>query len=417
MDEAPDAPTRFRGWWILGFCTLAIALTLPGQTIGVSAFVEHFVDDLSLSDTSVSTAYLVGTLLGSTAMAAIGRWVDRRGVRRTMLVITVCFSIVVAAMSLVQNIAMLAIGFVGIRMLGQGSLSLVSQTAIALWFDRLRGRAFGISMTISAGLMASGPFVMTAVIDAVGWRAAWVIAGASVFLALVPATWAFMVDRPESIGQLPDGASPTTDGPERPTIDYTVRQAMATRAFWTLTVAMVATSALITGLTFHHFSMMEAQGLSDTEAAAVFFPQMLGTVVMGFVFAALTDVMSSRGLIALSMVSLAVALVSYRWVAPGLGAIAFGLLVGVNAGSMRALGSALYPKWYGTSNIGAIRGIATQFGVAASAVGPLVVAVGIDLAGSYERWLGWLTVFPLVAAVAALLVPEPATRPQILHST
>ena len=41
---------------------LAAGLTGPGQTIGVSVFIDHFVEDLALSRPLVSTAYLIGTL-------------------------------------------------------------------------------------------------------------------------------------------------------------------------------------------------------------------------------------------------------------------------------------------------------------------------------------------------------------------
>jgi len=411
VGEPPAHSNRFRGWWILVFCTLTITLTTPGQTIGVSAFVEHFVDDLGLTDTSVSTAYLVGTLTGSLAMASIGRWIDRRGVRHTMLVIATFFAAVVMAMSQVRNIAMLAVGFVGIRMLGQGSLSLVSQTAIALWFDRRRGLAYGISMTVSAGLMASGPFLLTSTIDAVGWRTAWVIAGATVFMLVVPATWLFMVDRPETIGQVPDGQRGDSDAAAPTTVHHTVGEALRTGGFWALNGTMVVASALITGLTFHHFTMLETKGLTSAEAASVFLPQMLATVSTGFVFAWLTDRMSARPLLFLSMASLAGALLSLTTVEPGATAWTFGMLVGVNAGSIRALGSALYPKWFGTREIGAIRGVATQLGVGASALGPMIIAVGLDIAGSYDRLMYGLIVLPLVAGVAALVVAEPQARP------
>ena len=146
----------FRGWGLLGLSTLAISLTLPGQTIGVSPFTDHLIEDLSISATSLSTAYLVGTITGSLAMPSIGRWVDRVGVRKTMLLIATAFSIAIGYMGTVQHLWMLVVGFIGIRMLGQGALSLVGQTSIALWFDEKRGFAFGLSMTASAGLMSLG---------------------------------------------------------------------------------------------------------------------------------------------------------------------------------------------------------------------------------------------------------------------
>ncbi len=397
----------FRGWGLLGLSTLAISLTLPGQTIGVSSFADHLTTDLAISATSLSTAYLIGTISGSLAMPAIGRWIDRTGVRKTMILIATAFSIAVAYMGTVRHLWMLVIGFVGIRMLGQGALSLVGQTSIALWFDQKRGLAFGLSMTASAGLMSLGPLGLTSLIENFGWRWAWVISAACIFLILVPATWRWMEDRPESLGQRPDGGA-SQAGDVSTVIDhYTVREAAATNAFWVLTGVMVVSSALITGVTFHHFALMEAAGLTTGEAAAVFVPQMVGTVAAGFIWAWLTDRVSAKFLLVSCQASLLGAHLSYAWVSPGLGAAIYSLLLGANGGSIRALASALYPKWFGTENIGAIRGLATAFGVGASAIGPLIVALGFRATGDYVSLNYFLALVPGVAIFASFLLKAP----------
>ena len=397
----------FRGWGLLGLSTLAISLTLPGQTIGVSSFADHLTTDLAISATSLSTAYLIGTISGSLAMPAIGRWIDRTGVRKTMILIATAFSIAVAYMGTVRHLWMLVIGFVGIRMLGQGALSLVGQTSIALWFDQKRGLAFGLSMTASAGLMSLGPLGLTSLIENFGWRWAWVISAVCIFLILVPATWRWMEDRPESLGQRPDGGA-SQAGDVSTVIDhYTVREAAATNAFWVLTGVMVVSSALITGVTFHHFALMEAAGLTTGEAAAVFVPQMVGTVAAGFIWAWLTDRVSAKFLLVSCQASLLGAHLSYAWVSPGIGAAIYSLLLGANGGSIRALASALYPKWFGTENIGAIRGLATAFGVGASAVGPLIVALGFRATGDYVSLNYFLALVPGVAIFASFLLKAP----------
>ena len=43
-----------RGWRILALATIAMGLTGPGQTIGVSVFIDHFADDLDLSKNAIS---------------------------------------------------------------------------------------------------------------------------------------------------------------------------------------------------------------------------------------------------------------------------------------------------------------------------------------------------------------------------
>ena len=94
---------RFRGWSLLGLSTLAISFTLPGQTIGVSSFAEHLTNDLKISSTTLSTAYLIGTIVGALTMPAFGRWIDRAGVRKTMITIATAFSLAVAYMGTVRH--------------------------------------------------------------------------------------------------------------------------------------------------------------------------------------------------------------------------------------------------------------------------------------------------------------------------
>lgn len=80
-------PEGFYGWRIVGYAALAFAATGPGQTAGVSLFVDPLIRDLGISRSAVSTAYLIGTLAGALALPWVGRALDRYGVRRTMAVI------------------------------------------------------------------------------------------------------------------------------------------------------------------------------------------------------------------------------------------------------------------------------------------------------------------------------------------
>lgn len=401
----------FRGWRILGWCTLTIVLTAPGQTLGVAVFIDRFIDDLGLGRSAVSSAYLIGTITGALALPVIGRAIDRHGVRASMTLIGLAFGTALVATGAVQGFVTLALAFVGIRMLGQGALSLVSQTGIALWFDRRRGLAIAISMTLSAGLMALAPVLLSVLIDAVGWRTAWVVAGVTIWLTVVPiARWA-LVDRPSDLGQLPDGAAPDDAEVATPPRSMTSAEALRTPAFWTVIAMTVLTSSLVTGLTFHHVSVMAAGGLTRTEAAAVFLPQVVGTIISGFVFGWLTDRVSVRVLLPLSGSTLVAGLLLATVVEPGAVAAVYGLVIGLNIGSIRAIGSAVYPKWFGTGHIGAIRGIATSFGVGASAIGPLLVSVGNDAFGSYSPVLvlsAGLTA--VVATATALVVPPERAR-------
>jgi len=74
---APTAssPTgqRFSGWRILILATIAMGMTGPGQTLGVSVFIDHFAADLELWRYAVSARYAVGPLTGSLLLPSMRR--------------------------------------------------------------------------------------------------------------------------------------------------------------------------------------------------------------------------------------------------------------------------------------------------------------------------------------------------------
>ncbi|MCH8336854.1 MAG: AI-2E family transporter, partial [Proteobacteria bacterium] len=80
----------------------------------------------------------------------------------------------------------LAIGFLAIRLLGQGSLMLVSTVAVTLWFEKRRGTVLGIFTTGTAIVMALVPVGLSLIIEGYGWRVAWLTSAVMIWLVVVP---------------------------------------------------------------------------------------------------------------------------------------------------------------------------------------------------------------------------------------
>ena len=309
----------FLGWRIALLATITAALTGPGQTIGVSVFVDPMIETLGLTRSELSTAYLVGTLLGAMALVPVGRGIDRFGARRAMTLIGIAFGLGLLVMSGVQGFITLVVGFTLIRWLGQGSLQLVSTLAITPWFARRRGFVFGLVTTATAVLMSFTPIVLGAAIGLFDWRLAWIIAALAVWLVVVPIARFGIIDRPSDVDQYPDGdpAPLPSDEPRREAVSRTRREALRQPRFWLLAVVIGTTSMLVTALNFHQISLLGDQGLTVTEAAAMFLPQVLGALTAGLIVGALADRFPARFLLMASMALLALSLLLAARLTPG----------------------------------------------------------------------------------------------------
>lgn len=167
----------YYGWIVVAATTLGKAMTIPGQTAGVSLFIDGFIADLGLSRSSVSMAYTVATLIGAASLTYVGRWIDRFGPRRSVVVITAAFALACLYMGYVGGVLTLFLGFTLLRALGQGSLSLASIHVVNLWFVRRRGTAVGLLGVGLALAMSFFPVLIEELISRFGWRTTYMLLG------------------------------------------------------------------------------------------------------------------------------------------------------------------------------------------------------------------------------------------------
>lgn len=402
-------------WVILALATLSAGLTGPGQTIGVSVFVDRFVEDLSLTRDQVGAAYLVGTLTGAALLPWVGRQIDRRGVRIAQMLIGACFSLALINMSLVNGLVWLAIGFAGIRFLGQGSLSLVSTVTVSLRFRERRGTALGIFATVTSGLMALVPVGLSLVIDSFGWRQAWLVAAGVIAVTVVPIAFFGLRSMPRGDIDRVVATAAVNEPSENRTVtstsaaDFDRSEALRTRSFWMIAAVSGTTGMLSTALNFHQIDLMGESGISETAAAALFLPQVIGSTIAGLVVGYLADRLGLRFLPAAGMALLIGSLLLGSMITPGAVVILYSMVLGATGGAVRTASSTLLPGWFGTTNLGSIQGSLTFFNVAASAIGPVVLSLTQGSFGDYSPALIVLAAIPAAAMVFSLL-PDPNRR-------
>ena len=419
---SPRTTTSFSGWRIVALCAVVLGLSGPGQTAGVSVFIDPMIEGLDLTRGTVSTAYLVGTLAGAFVLPYVGRLLDRRGARFTLTLVGGLFGLVLAAMSGVVGVVTLVLGFTGIRMLGQGGVSLIATTAVAPWFDRRRGTAIGVTSAVGSALLSLVPVLSAFLIIRLGWRASWLVLAALVWLVVVPIARRGLIEGPADVDQHVDGLDPdqvdaaeaddAARGRVRPrTVDRTRSEALRTPMFWAIAGGVAATGMIGTGLAFHQIDLLGEQGLTAVQAAANFLPQTFAALTATLLVGSMVDRFAPRWVLAVSMVLLAMAMVGVGFVTPGLSAALYGMAVGAAGAAARALEGAAFPQLFGLRALGEIRGVVNALSVGSTAFGPLVLSVGRDVSGSYLPVLLWLLVFPAAVVVVGMLAPDPRRVP------
>jgi len=379
-------------------------MTTPGQTLGVSVFLDPIIRDLGLSRASVSLMYTLGTLVGSFSLPFIGRFIDRRGPRVAVVVIAALFALSCVGMGFVGGAVTLLLGFVLIRGLGQGALGLVSLHVINLWFVRRRGLAVGLSGLGMSVATAVFPFMIEALIRAFDWRTAYILLGGLVACTILPlGAWLYR-GHPELYGLAPDGNARgrrTTSLHER---TYTLTQARRTLSFWVFSSGDFLVAALGTGLIFHHYDIMAAGGVDRLAAAAVFIPFGFITAGTNLLTGVLMDRVAPRFLLSVMLAFLCTSLLFAPFVSHPSLVLVYGVILGLSQGMKGAIQGSVYANLFGRAHIGAIKGFAVTLSVAGTAFGPLLFALGVQWFGGYGPILLVSAIPPFALACTALFL-------------
>ncbi len=404
----------FYGWVIMSVAALGIFVSGPGQSHTFSVFLVHIQADLGLSATTVSSAYAFATLVAAFGLPWMGRLLDRIGPRRMLLGVSLLLGLACAAFGAAAGFLWLAVGFAALRFLGQGSLMLTSSNLISHWFDRKRGFALGLMAMGFSASMAVHPPLSQWLIDAVGWRQAWVWLGVSTWVLMLPPVLFLVHNRPEDLALLPDGdgaasSEETTAASEH---GLTLRQALATSTFWILCAGLFGMSMLVTSLHFFQVSILTTQGLGEAAAARIFPISALVMVIAIPLVGRALDRFPTHRVFAFGLIVMVTSLTSASQVHDLPTAMIYAVAFGLNNGCTMTFFGYVWPRYFGRKHLGAIQGTGQMIGVTGASVGPMPLAIAFDMFGSYSETLMLLALYPAVCAIAAFLFLK--TPPQLL---
>lgn len=412
MIQQPVKKSFYYGWLMVFIAAMGVFFSGPGQTYSVSMFIESYIREFGWSRSFVSSLYSSGTLLAGLTLPLVGRMIDLHGSRVMVTSVASLFGLVCLYMSFVVNPAMLFFGFLLVRLLGQGSMTLTSSTLVPQWFVSKRGRA--LSLMALGGALSSAvlPPLNTWLIQTQGWRFGWQVWAVLLWAVMVPTAWFFIRNRPEDMGLKPDNDRREIPTPEQEgNGSLTLKMAMKTRSYWLLLFCVTIPSAITTGITFHLASIMVESGFTP-ETAMMLAASVLSTFAVvqlpcNLVAGYLADRFRVRYLMALSFGGQLMSLVLLMFIANLPMAIAYGAFWGVISALFAININVILPQYYGRRYLGSIRGTASTAMVIGSAFGPLPFGFAYDIFGGYQEIFLLSMLFPLLGVIAALLSTPP----------
>ncbi len=276
-EDTGAAPAKgqgfFYGWWIVIAGGVGMSIASGINFHGFGNFIIPLTKEFGWSRTVISAVFSLARLESGLLGPIEGYFVDRIGPRRLMLVGIPLMGVGYILMSRINSLSAFFLVYVlGITLGNSLGMSTPMTAAVANWFNRKRGLAFGI-MWSGVGL---GGLLVPALgwtVDRFGWRDAAMFVGIGLVAVGIPIA-SVMRHRPEQYGYYPDGKAPDGTASQRPSQadlsqDFTAREALRTSSFWFLSLSITARSLVSGGIGLHLVPYFVGLGASPVGAAAL----------------------------------------------------------------------------------------------------------------------------------------------------
>ncbi len=423
LSRKPPFPVRtipfFYGWVILAITFSSNMITAGINGYGISFFVVPMSDALDVSRAEFSAISLF-RLAALPLIPFVGMMLDRReGPRIVVTVSSICAGLALIATAFIDSMWQFYITFGIIFGIVATTMNwqLVGAAILSKWFIRMRGRVFAISsIGISVGGFVIAP-TAGLLIDTIGWRGAWAVLGVGVIVILTPAAILLMRRQPDDVGLLPDGA-PQRAADEGDDADgqvsdqareypWTVHEALRTTAFWAMLAAQALGQAGLFGVLFHQVAYMQDKGLTIAEATLAASILAGAALISKMFYGFLAERVGARLGLTAAMIPTGAFLTLLVIGSSREVIFLYAVVYGFTMGGFIPMIQVALAQYFGSANMGAIRGIATPLANIMGAASPFVVGVMWQMFGNYDASFIMLSVFWSVGGLFVLLTSQP----------
>ena len=411
----------FYGWRMVGAACGIQFLLAAFLTQALGLYIAVLSDEMGWSKTTLSGAAALQSVEAAIIGPVLGWVMDRFGPQKMIRVGMVMFSAGLFLLSQVNSVTTFYLSAIlmaiGASLGGYFPLSV----ALVQWFEKFRARALSI---MSLGLAMGGLVVplMAWSMQHWGWRATAAGSGVLVLLTGLPMA-SIIRRRPEDHGDHVDGIDPAmrAAAAEREghkaapaQVEFTVAQALRTRAFWMLAIGHGLALLVVSAVNVHAIThMKEGLGYSVATASWVILIMTFGQLAGVLMGASMGDWFDKRKVAALCMLAHGIGMLCLTFGSHMAMLVAFGVFHGIAWGLRGPFMQAIRADYFGRNAIGLILGLSAAIIAMGQIAGPMIAGVLADLTGNYELGFSLLALLAALGSLSFML----ATKPELPRST
>ena len=415
----------FYGWWLVGISGFVMTISTTPMFHAMGLWFVAFESAFGWNRTQLSLAFSLTRVEGGILGPIEGYLTDRVGTRHLVFVGLTVLGVGLVLLGQVRALWMFYLAYL-VMALGQGMGSwLPLTTMLNNWFNRHRAKAMGWSSAASRlGSLVLIPAIAWAIDpdqDRLGFRLTAAILGIFAIAVAFPVS-RLIRNRPEDYGLLPDGDRPAAAGDaagatsselpleavSRPQIDFTVRQAVRTPAFWYISVGHGFTSMVLIALMAHLPSLIRDQGDSIQTAAFVVMVYTSVSMLFQIIGGHVGDRVPKNVALFIFTTIQASAVLVLAFGSSSLNLIyLFAVLFGIGFGGRNPLTTSIRGDYFGRRSFGKIMGVSQVPMNVLLLIAPTLAGVMRDLQGDYVMAFTVLAILNLVGGVLFLVARKP----------
>ncbi len=404
----------FYGWVIVfvGF----ISQSIQGLIVqGFASYADLLHADFGWSKAALAGPRSVTSVQNSVLGPVAGFLIDKFGPR-----LVVGIGVIITGLGLIllgMTNSMWMFYFANIVMALGMSLEgmMVMSVAVNNWFRRRATLAQSLMLLGYSLAGVVGVPLLVFMQTAMGWRQAAIWSGIAVIVIGLPCSL-LLRTKPEQFGLLPDGANNSmSDGSTSRAYqdfehDFTLAQAIRTRAFWLLGIGW-AVCMLATGvIQVHIFLQLEQDvGLQRTAIGLLWSIASFSNIPSRLIGGVLGDKLPKNVTLGISIAFMSFSIFALAFSVSFATTLLFAIPYGIGWGISTPVINSIQGEYFGRSSQGIIRGWLQMVGLPFSIAGPVVVGYMADRQGTYQWAFSGLSLVILVGAGLAFL----ATRPKL----